>query len=141
MAAMQREPSRATLAALRAARQAHRVAWAIAVDRITELGTVACAWCGRPVAVAANAEHPPSRFEGRVVCGVCLKSRRSYERDPLPDVEAGPPDAVDVESLEARVREGWAVYLPFAPDPRPTFGQWVREWFRRRGGGDEGVTR
>ena len=72
---MDTEPAPQTLNALRAARDAQRVAKAVQLDRITAMGTVTCADCGRPVAVATDADHPTCNYEGRVICGPCTRLR------------------------------------------------------------------
>jgi hypothetical protein len=128
---MRREPTQPTLATLRATRNAHRIATAILYERITTLATVPCATCLRPIAVATDDAHPASAFEGTVVCRACLRASRVAEdlawglnpADPEPTLE------LCMEELEQWVREGW-VELPAAPDPRPTFRQWVDRLLR-----------
>jgi hypothetical protein len=129
---MRHDPPRSTLNALRATRDAQRLATAVRCDRITAMGTVACARCGRPVAVATDAAHPPSKFEGRVVCGACLKSEKIWDKinrntpDPPEQSFHGP-----LWQLEELVNEGYLI-VPPAPDPRPTWAQWFRSLWRRQ---------
>jgi len=124
------EPSPATLGALRATREARRLAAAVARGRAAALDTVTCARCGRTIAVATDADHPARAFEGRVMCGPCIKSRRCFERERR-DRRLRPP-AVSIPDIDEWVRAGWAVVLPREPDPRPTFGEWLRSLFGRR---------
>ena len=129
IAAMASEPSPATLASLRVTREAHRLATAVLATRCDRLDTIPCAWCGRTIAVATDASKRVRDFDGRVVCGPCLKSRRAFEREPqyLPE----PPLSALADEIEDWSREGWVVLLPDAPDPRPTVAEWLRSLLRR----------
>jgi len=129
-AAVRHEPARPTLNALRAARDARRVATDVLLDRVTGLGAVHCVDCGRPIAVRTDASHPARNYEGRVVCGPCLRARRNphplahgitQPRPPVVDYEPRPPQQ---EALE----------LPTQPDPRPTLREWLRQKFGWRAG-------
>jgi hypothetical protein len=106
------EPKRETLAVLRATRDSFRLATNISLERRVGLDTVHCAVCGRPIAVATDLEHQAKEYEGRVVCGACLKSRRPR----VPGPSRPPP-------LELEPR--------FAS---PTHGQRLRAWFQRQRG-------
>jgi hypothetical protein len=91
---VRQEPARPTLNALRAARDARRVATDILLDRVTQLGTVRCVDCGKPVAVRTDAAHPARMYDGRVVCGPCLRARRLPRPDDW-DVDPSSPEYVD----------------------------------------------
>ena len=127
-APVRQEPARPTLNALRAARDARRVATDILLDRVTQLDTVRCVDCGKLVAVRTDASHPASKYEGRVICGVCVRRRRHRDPGPLP--YETPPSRIDVE---AYTEEGLLI-LPTEPDPRPS----IRDWLRRLFGDDPG---
>jgi hypothetical protein len=121
--------SRETLIALRAKRAAHRLATEIASDRIDKLGTVRCARCGRHIAVASDAAHPATDYEGRVVCRICIRARRVAD---LLSAEAhAAMTELSVDELREWVRQG-LVELPFEHDPRPTLFEWLRARFRRK---------
>jgi hypothetical protein len=120
--------SRETLIALRANHAAHRLATEIASERIDKLGTVRCARCGRPIAVATDAAHPPGNYEGRVVCGICVRARRVA--DLLSAEARSAMNELSVDELRDWVRQG-LVELPFEHDPRPTLLEWLRARFRR----------
>jgi len=129
---MRHDSPRSTLTALRATRDAQRLATAIRNDRITAMGTVACARCGRPVAVATDAAHPASNYEERVVRGACVKSEKVWDKikrnAPDPPEQSLP---IPVWQLEELVNEGYLI-VPSAPDPRPTWGEWIRSVWRRQ---------
>ena len=126
---MRPQPSPATFGALRATRDAHRLATAILRERITTLATVECASCRRPIAVATDAAHPAAAFEGRVLCPSCVRAPRVKEALAW-GLYAEPPIQVCMEDVEQWLSEGWIVHLPTEPDPRPTLGEWLRRLFR-----------
>src|SRR5215210_4244355 len=120
---MDRPPGRATFTALRATRDATRIARAILRDRVTGLAVVHCSRCGGPMAAATDAAHPASEFDGRVVCPICVRAKQvaAVLVSQLPE----PPLEHCIDDIEEWVRAG-LVELPFEPDPRPTLGEWLR---------------
>src|SRR4029453_10382294 len=100
---MSREPRGETLGALRASRDARRIATDVLLDRIVGMDTVRCVECGRPIAVATDRRAPGKDFEGRVICGICLRARENPHPPGIayttPYAEA-PRLEVDVEDLQ-----------------------------------------
>ena len=122
MERMADEPARPTLGALRAAHQARRVATEIALDRVTGLGAVRCARCGRTIAVATDAAHPASQYDGRVVCRNCRKSARVARTLEYCDL---PPGVYEIE-----LPKGVPVWV-LEPAQAPTLWQRFWAWVRR----------
>ena len=112
---MRREPSPATLGALRATLDCHRLATAILQDRITHLASVPCALCNRPVVVATDSADAAAEYAGRVVCDTCARSSRVAHDLAWALDRVEPPVEACVAEIEVWVREGW-VQAPPTPD-------------------------
>ena len=128
---MPHPPDRATFTALRATRDATRLATAILLDRVTGLAVVHCARCGRPAAAVADAAHPAGDLDGRVVCHICVRAEQVAAMH-LADVweMQEPPLYLCIDQFEEWVRAG-LVEPPFERDTRPTAFEWLRRKFRR----------
>ena len=104
---MRREPSPATLGALRATLDCHRLATAILQDRITHLASVPCPMCNRPVAVTSDSADAAAEYAGRAVCESCARASRVAESLAWALDRVEPPVEACVAELELMLREGW----------------------------------
>ena len=112
---MRSDPSPATLGALRATLDCHRLATAVLQDRITHLASVPCAMCNRPVAVTSDSADAAVEYAGRVVCDICARSSRVAQDLAWALDRVEPPVEACVAELELMLREGW-VQAPTIPD-------------------------
>ena len=107
MPPMRRVPFPATLGALRATLDCHRLATAVLQDRITHLASVPCALCNRPVAVTSDSADAAAEPAGRAVCESCGRASRVAQSLAWALDRVEPPVEACLAELQMMRREGW----------------------------------